>query len=56
MLGCNDINAGYWVVQVEGTRMIAARTKDGDTWNERAGLDKTIRTGKAPEPQQAAPR
>lgn len=45
VLGCNDINGGYWVVQIEGARMIAARTKDGVPWNARAVLDKEIGTG-----------
>lgn len=46
VLGCNDINGGYWVVQIEGTRMLAARTKNGETWNERAMLNKTIEIGR----------
>lgn len=45
VLGCNDINGGYWVVQIEGKRMVAARTKNGDVWNTRAVLDKHIGTG-----------
>ena len=46
VLGCNDINGGYWVVQIEGKRLIAARTRNGESWNDRAVLNKTIETGK----------
>ncbi len=45
VLGCNDINSGYWVVQVEGDRMMAARTTNGVSW-KKAVLDKTIELGK----------
>ena len=36
---CNDINGGYWVVQIEGTRMLAARTKNGETWERTCGAE-----------------
>jgi cytolysin (calcineurin-like family phosphatase) len=45
VLGCNDINSGYWVVQVAGDRMMAARTTSGDSW-KKAVLDKAIEMGK----------
>lgn len=45
ILGCNGIDGGYWVVQIDGTQMLAGRTVDGQKWSKT--LKKTIDPGKA---------
>lgn len=57
ILGCNDIQSGYWVVQIDGTQMLAARTTDGVSWVKNT-LNKTIELGKpraAEKPATTAP-
>lgn len=55
VLGCNDVKSGYWVVQIEGNRMMAARTTNGDSWSKNV-LNKTIEMGKPASPAKKARR